>query len=190
MTEKTANNFIKLNYNYIANYECDKLIQSYGNSNNDKWHGSRLYSIINEKSDKLWNLIPIEFHNDFCLRLLKISGRLVPHIDGNRLCTINAYIKPDSSITTYYSVNENVMTRKIDSQINESLFNKITIFDDISLLTSLNAFIAYPTEVYLLDVTVPHGVHRIDNGPIEERIIMSLQSNTKTFNQVLDMLTI
>ena len=182
MPNRTANCFIKLNYNYTTTpYTCNKMVKSYGNIVNDQWKGIEYYDTTDQKSNELWNLIPHEFRNDFHLRIMIINCKIPPHTDSNILCSINAYIKSDGSTTKFYSIIGDTITRKITNQTNGSIF-------DNACLTQLGEFIAAQGEVYLLDVTVPHSVEPIDNESGTERIAVCLQSKTKTFGQVLDML--
>ena len=183
MISNYSENFVKLKSNcIIGQYSCAELKKSHGIFNQqNQWKGIKYYDAYSKVSDKLWNLIPCRFHDDFKLRIMTINCHIPPHTDSNILCSINAYIKSDGSTTKFYSIIGDTITRKITNQTNGSIF-------DNACLTQLGEFIAAQGEVYLLDVTVPHSVEPIDNESGTERIAVCLQSKTKTFGQVLDML--
>ena len=184
MQNQTSDCFIKLNCNYTTTqYSYNALIKSYGNFVNGHWEGIEYYNTVDQESNELWNLIPKEYHNDFYLCIMVINCKIPPHTDSNILCSINAYIKPDGSITKFYSIIGDTITRKITNQTNGSIFDK-------ACLTQLGEFTAGQDEVYLLDVTVPHSVEPGNNESGTERIAVCLQSKTKTFNQVFDILNI
>lgn len=176
------NCFAKLNYTYPStHYTYDTMIKSYGNVINDQWVGIKYYHIGDQANNDLWNLIPSQYHGDFYICIMIINCNIPPHTDSGILSSINAYIKPEGGITKFYSIHGQSITKKITNQTNGSIFDR-------SCLTQVDQFIAYPTEVYLLDVTAPHSVDQIDINT-KERIAICLQSKTKTFAQVCDMLS-
>jgi hypothetical protein len=183
MNNQTLNCFVKLSYTYTqSNHTYGDLINSYGKVINNQWVGIKYYNICNQAYDDLWNLIPTQHHSDFYICIMIINCDIPPHTDSGILSSINAYIKPGGGITKFYSIINHGVTTKTTNQTNGSIFDR-------SCLTQVDQFIACPTEVYLLDVTVPHSVDKMDNELSEERIAVCLQSKTKTFTQVCDMLS-
>lgn len=174
-------NFAKLKHNIdITQYNTKEVVQSYGKNISGVWRGIKYYNIENTETDKLWNLIPENYHSDFFINLMSINSNIPPHTDSGILCTINAYIQPCNCSTTFYSVTGTAVTERVENQTNGEIFNK-------SCLTKIDEFTACTGEVYLLNVTVPHEVISRENFAVE-RTAMCLQSKTKTFNDVYSIL--
>ena len=183
MISNYSENFVKLKSNcIIGQYSCAELKKSHGIFNQqNQWKGIKYYDAYSKVSDKLWNLIPCRFHDDFKFRIMTINCHIPPHTDSNILCTLNVYILPGDSITKFYTSNGYAITKKLESQTNGSIFDK-------SCLTYTDGFTALANEVYLLDVTVPHEVEPIDKEISVERVVMCLQSRNHTFHETYEML--
>lgn len=174
--------FVKLqNEIVITQYDLNNIVQSYGKIIDGIWRGIKYYNVNSMEADKLWNLIPKNYHSEFFLNLMSINSNIPPHTDSGILSTINVYIKPCDCVTTFYETSGKLVTEQVANQTNGVLFDK-------SCLVKIDEFSACANEVYLLDVTIPHEVTSKERGFVE-RIAMCLQSKTLSFEKVQSILT-
>jgi hypothetical protein len=168
---------IKDNFN-IAGFEKGDLKIKYGLEINGTWKGIKYFKLNQIDKNNVRSILPESIRNDFEIFLMEINGIIPPHTDSEILSSINIYLETSLCRTQFYSVNQDHPTSQIENQTNGKLFRP-------EGLTKTDSFIAKPNEVWLLDVTIPHGVFPVNNTnePIT-RTALCLQSTKYTFNEV------
>lgn len=111
---------------------------------------------------------------------MKINTEIPPHTDSGIKFTINCYLQTDNCLTQFYKLNsDNPKLTKLPTQTNGR------IYDEADLIKT-NSFIAKPNEVWVLDVSQPHGVFPL--GEFKERVAITLSSMIYNYNDVCNML--
>lgn len=175
-------NFVKLNKKItITDYSATTFQTSYGNKIGDKFYGIQYHlprvGDANE-IDRVWSIIPERYRGDFFLNLMSVNSRIPPHTDSKIKVTINIYIKTAPCSTQFYRVIGTPETTKIANQTDGSIFNP-------ECLEYVDEFLAEPGEVWILDVTQPHGV--VSTLPVD-RVALCVQTNTHNFDAVVEMM--
>ena len=117
--------FVKLqNEIIITQYDLNNIVQSYGRIIDGIWRGVKYYNVSSTEADKLWNLIPKNYHSEFFITLMSINSNIPAHTDSGILCTINVYIQPCDCVTTFYKVTGKVTTTQVENQTSGVIFDK------------------------------------------------------------------
>lgn len=173
----------------IPDFESHQEEISYGISTPDGFRGIQYLSVSTSQKEKILSLIPEQYQDKFELSLMRINANVPIHTDSGTKCTINFYIEPNGYKTSFYVPNvENPEIFRIKNQTNGVIFNPRD-------LTEVSSFIAEPDEVFLLDVTKPHGVTSLAlaseagiGDASKERIAITLGSQILTYEEVLDII--
>lgn len=169
--------FYKLNKKVNAgSFSEDRLINAY--AINGK--GISFYDVNGYDKDKLLSLIPERYRQDFFVREMKINYNIPPHTDSYVLATINFYIKTSNCETKFFEHLDAAHGVQMTTQTTGRTFKE-------EQLTFAGSFIAESDDVYILDVTKPHGVKSLDTNPVD-RIVLVLQSKKYTFEETCAML--
>lgn len=163
----------------IPDFKSHEEEISYGISTPEGFRGIQYLSVSTSQKEKILELIPEQYQDKFELSLMRINANVPIHTDSGTKCTINFYIEPNGYKTSFYVTNvQNPEIFRIKNQTNGAIFNPRD-------LTEVGSFIAEPDEVFLLDVTKPHGV---TGDSSKERIAITLGSQILTYEEVLDIL--
>lgn len=167
--------FCKLNKKFvITDYKVLELQMSFMNNNK----GIAYYHAEFDKFS-MFDLVPPEHKDYFTVTLMRINDQIPPHTDSGIQSTINIYIETDNCLTQFYRFkNNSPATHQVANQTNGFIFNE-------SDLEKTNAFVANPTEAWLLDVSQPHAV--IPQGKFNHRTAVAI-SSTLAYNVVENML--
>lgn len=113
-------------------------------------------------------------------QVIKAKSFAAPHIDQNRLCAINFYVKANGEETVYYKdpINEYVVNYGP-----YGLYNKVYLPE---WLTRVDSFVAKTDEVWCLDVSKIHSVENFTEG--EDRISITVGFKDKTYEDVCEIL--
>jgi hypothetical protein len=128
--------FQKLKYKF--NPEPFDIIGSrirFGEQVNDQFKGIEYFNINHSNTNSLFNVVPNQHRENFCLTLMKINTIIPPHTDTGILVTINFYIETDNCITQLYKND----------------------------LEKTKSFVAEQYDAWVLDVSKPHSVSGGDN---------------------------
>jgi len=168
--------FKKLNKNItISEYTKKEDVVSYGNAIS--------YSNVTVPLTNVYSLVPERYRNKFVLLIMEICGYIPPHTDSKILTTINVYIDPGNCVTTFYDFkpDSTIESFRVKNQTNGCIFRK-------DQLNATDSFVANKDEVWLLDVTKPHGVEPLNQESSIKRVALALQTNYFTFDEVQEML--
>ena len=167
---------IKLN---IPDFQSHNLEISYGVDTNEGFRGIQYLSVSTSQKDKILELIPEQHRDKFELSLMRINACVPIHTDSGTKCTINFYIEPNGYKTSFYKpIVEEPRVFRIKNQTDGAIFNPEDLIE-------VSSFIAEPNEVFLLDVTKPHG---IVGDASKERIAITLGSQILTYEEVLEII--
>jgi hypothetical protein len=109
----------------------------------------------------------------------KARSTITPHIDLDRLCTINLYLSVSDETTVFYTKKRpGVKLQTIDGCITNENF----IYE---WLDKYDSFIAKPYDVYLLDVNQPHEVI---STPDKVRISLQFSFKKTSFDIVKNLI--
>jgi hypothetical protein len=172
--------FLKLNENFQADdFSISTLKVSYGS----KEKGLQYFNVDN-KLHNLFNIIKEPFRNLFHLTFLEINaGVIPPHTDNNIKVSINFYIETNNCETTFYSLKDkNCQGIKSANQTNGRFYS-------LNDLNKEESFIAKNNDVYILNVTKPHGVISLENTG-KNRTALCLQSPFLSFEKTLTVLNL
>jgi hypothetical protein len=165
-------NFIKLKGRKIINeYQIKDLVITYG----VKIKYSRVST-----TEKLIEIIPERYRDQFVLLAMDIVGSIPPHTDSGIKCTINVYVSPGNYTTKFWSIKDHNpdKTYQVKNQTNGKVFS----YDAVEFI---NSFKAKKGEIYLLDVTKPHSVESIKPN---KRFALCIQTSKFSFEEVKNML--
>lgn len=152
----------------------------YGDNTTEGFKGLQYYEVDTTARDAIFSLIPKNYRRHFNLSLMTANTDIAVHTDSGIFCCINFYIKPNNFKTSFYKVtSDNPMIKKIRYQTSGNVYR----YEDIS---EIGSFIAEPNDVYLLDISKPHGVVRVDGGN-EDRVAFTLSTEILTYKEVLDL---
>lgn len=143
------------------------------------------------------NLIPERYRNFFYFSSMTANDEIPPHTDNEIVTTINFYIDPQNCITQFYKFRSKNPTKyPTPSPMHQ---NSPALLHDIhkhflqgghrfdkSDLDETSSFVAQPNEVYVLDVTQPHGVKPL--GEFKLRTSVTLATEIYDFDHVCKML--
>jgi len=175
-------NFIKLKNNLdLANYSIDETTNSYGMEVNGVFKGIKYSKTDTTLKESLFNLIPKENRHFFDISVMQVNTYIPPHTDSNIMATINFYIKTSNCVTQFYSFNTDAPRKEqLKTQTNGYLFS-------IHDLNAEDKFVASSGEIWLLNVTKPHSVQPIVNGPVD-RVALCLSSRKFNFDETVALL--
>jgi hypothetical protein len=151
----------------------------FGKQINGQFKGVEYFNINHSDSDSLFQLIPNQYRQNFCLTLMKINTIIPPHTDTGILVTINFYLETNNCITQFYKFNGEPKKYQVENQTDGF------IYDENDLIKT-QSFIAKKNDVYLLDVSQPHSVKPI--GEMKERTGLSISTNTYSYDDMCNML--
>jgi hypothetical protein len=174
-------NFVRLNKKIsITDYAATTFQTQYGNTVGDRFYGIQYHlPAVGSELEQVWSMIPERYRKDFFLNLMTVNSRIPPHTDSKINITINIYIKTAECTTQFYRVLREAATTKIANQTNGAIF-------DPRCLEFVDEFFAEPGEVWMLDVTQPHSV--ISSQSVD-RVALCVQTNSYSFDEVVEMLT-
>jgi hypothetical protein len=153
----------------------------YGYDTSEGFKGLQYYSVNTPAKDSIFSIIPKNYHRHFSLALMVVNSDVAIHTDSGIFCCINFYLKPNNFKTSFYKVvNSSPTLKKIKNQTNGNIYNH----EDV---TEIGNFIAEPNDVYLLDVTKPHGLVRVTKDSNEDRIVLTLTTEALTYKEVLEL---
>lgn len=173
--------FIKLNKNFtVPDYTLLGRQMSFGHDIDGEFKGIEYLHVDCADQDAIWSVVPAEYKKDFCMTVMRINMPIPPHTDSGINTTINFYIKTDNCVTQYYKFKtDQPQTEQVDNQTDGFIFKPAD-------LDKTESFTAQPKEMWLLDVSKPHGVE--PQGQIHERIAIALSSSLE-YNVVKELLT-
>lgn len=173
--------FHKLKYGFnIDNYEKLLPTKSYGEVVDGEFKGIQYRYVDFPKMDNLFHLLPQKYRLDFFTQEMKVNRLIPPHTDSGIKVTINFYIRTDNCLTQFYRFkNNNPKTIQVNNQTDGY------IFDENDLIKT-KSFVANPNEVWVLDVSQPHGVFPL--GEFEERVAITLATPIHSYDDVCNML--
>ena len=146
--------------------ECEV---SFGIQKEGEFRGIWYNGITTENEESFKNCIPIEFRDEFII---------LPHTDSGSRTVINFYFQTDDCITQFYEIKENAKPIQIENQTNGMIY-------DLDDLEEGPAFLAYPGDVYILNVSKAHSVIPATDG-IVERSALCLTTPSLDFSDVED----
>lgn len=168
--------FKKLNSSYFpSHYDILNSRIKFGETINDEFKGIEYFDIQLENKNLL-KIIPPQYQEDFCITLMRINTEVPPHTDTGIKVTINFYYKTSDCVTTFYKFKNKPKKYQIENQTDGFIFDE----ED---LEQTGLFQAKPYEAWILDVSQPHSVK---GG--EDRLAISLATNTYNYEQVCNML--
>lgn len=173
--------FAKLNIQFEPDIwkQLNKQVD-FGRVVNGRFMGIEYFNIHYAKAQQLYELLPLKFHKDFYLSLLKITDLIPPHTDSHDRAVINFYIKPSECETSFYRLaNENPSMTQIKNMTDGHLF-------DLSDLQKVGGFTAHVNEIYLLNTKVIHGVSP-KNADVDRQAIQ-LGTGEYSYDEVKEML--
>lgn len=171
--------FAKLNSSFkdVEYSKLDSRIK-FGETINGQFKGIEYFNV--DGVQFLFDLIPPEHRDNFCVTLMRINTDVPPHTDTGINVTINLYLRTDDCITQFYKFkNANPKVNQVENQTNGF------IFDENDLEKEHN-FMAEDGDVWVLDVSRPHSVK--STGILTERLGLSLATNTYSYDEVCNML--
>ena len=172
--------FAKLKNQYsIKDYSTRGLQMSYGNEVDGEFKGIEYHYADTLSADKIYEVIPYKYRQDFALHLMRINCAVPPHTDSGITASINFYLNTNNCLTQYYKPNEHAARRQITNQVEGFIFDECE-------LTKTDSFLAEPTDAWLLDVSLPHSV--IPLGEMKSRTAFTLATSKHSFNEVIEML--
>jgi hypothetical protein len=148
----------------------------FGEQVSDQFKGIEYFNIDHSDTSSLFQVVPIQYQQNFCLTLMKINTIIPPHTDTGILVTINFYIETDNCITQFYKFKGEPKRYQVENQKEGFIF-------DENDLEKTKSFIAEQYDAWLLDVGQPHSVSDGSN-----RMAFSLATNTYTYDDVCNML--
>jgi len=168
------NYFKKLNINFeVPPIYLGKNEVNYGLEIDNKFHGIWY--------DEITNLQDIDFkkfvnNKDCKVNLLQANSYIPPHTDSNMISVLNFYLAADNCLTQFYELKNNA----IGSQIKNQTDGKIYTLDELTLGPS---FMAFPGDVYLLNVSKVHSVIPLDDRSVK-RAAVCLSFPDLNFNEM------
>ena len=164
-------NFVKLKNNIkLAEYSITDSIIKFGMEVNGVFKGIQYSYVETPIKTSMLNLIPEEYQQYFDVSIMQVNTAISPHTDNNTMATINFYINTDNCITQFYSLKTNTpRTEQVKNQTTGHLFSA----QDLNVE---DKFEATPGELWILDVSKPHTVQPLRNGPVN-RDVLCLQSS-------------
>jgi len=165
--------FNKLNFNVEVNeFEIKDYVASFKlNDDKNSFEGT-MYNKITNNDHLINQIIPEKIKHLFRVNHLRINCAVRPHIDHGPRTSINIYLKTNKCKTTFYSFIDNSKRKTIPLNVNN--------------LKEEGSFVARDGEIWMLDVSKPHGVIPLDNN-FDERTAICLQT-TLSFQTVLNFL--
>jgi hypothetical protein len=175
-------NFIKLKNNLdIGNYSIHETTNSYGLIIDGTFKGIKYSSVETDIRQQLLELIPEEHRCHFDISAMQVNVKIPPHTDSNITATINFYIKTDNCLTQFYSLKTDKPRKK---QLQNQTTGYLFAVEDLDIVDN---FVAKSGEIWLLDVSKPHSVLPMSDGPID-RVALCLQSRKFNFNETIKLL--
>ena len=142
----------------------------------DEFRGIRYYDVSSPILKTLYDLIPVEWHNDFYSSLLVINDNIPPHTDIVETAAFNCYINPGDYSTNIY-VNHAGATG-----VEYADHGEVHIYDRASL-TLAGTFTAEPFDIYLINNKMIHEVYTNTlDKPV--RIALQLATNKHSYDEV------
>jgi len=148
----------------------------FGEQVDGQFKGIEYFNIDHSDTNSLFQVVPNQYRQNFCLTLMKINTIIPPHTDTGILVTINFYLETSNCITQFYKFKGEPKKYQIENQ------KEGFIFDENDLEKS-GSFIAEQNDAWVLDVSQPHSVSGGNN-----RIAFSLATNTYNYDDVCNML--
>jgi hypothetical protein len=144
----------------------------------DDGKGIQYKMVWSPDAEKLYNVLPRRYWNDFHISEMKIDCAVPPHTDTEIVTSINFYIQTQGCKTTFYKPKvEEPRTLKMEQQTNGRIFYP----ED---LEEVDSFVAKDFEIWVLDVTQIHGV----DGDFNLRKAITLGTFCHKYEDVLEML--
>jgi len=162
---------LKVNLGKLEYSQLDKQID-YGNV-------ISYFNVALPKLDEVMGVIPEKYRSAFSMSVMKINAGVPAHTDSGIKTTINFYVKTPPCKTQFYRTPVEPTTYQILNQTNGVLF-------DEKDLEATGSFVAEEGDVWVLDVTKPHSVQPLED--LEERVAVTLATNTYYFDEVCSML--
>jgi hypothetical protein len=153
--------FYKLNNTVdINNFEIKNYVASFNLSDDSNFKGT-IYHKITNNNHLIDTLVPKKIKFFFQIHHLKINSEVRPHIDHGPKTSINIYLKTNNCKTTFYSFIDETKSK--------------TIPLELSNLKEQDSFVANDGDIWVLDVSKPHGVIPLSND-FKERTAICLQT--------------
>jgi hypothetical protein len=134
--------------------------------------------IWSPEAEKIYQVLPKKYWQDFHLTVMTINCTIPPHTDTEIITSINFYLQTEGCKTTFYKPKVvNPRTTQIENQTN----GRIYFIED---LVEVDSFVAKDFEVWLLDVSQIHGV----DGKFNFRKAITLGTFIHKYDDVLEML--
>jgi hypothetical protein len=174
--------FVKLKNNHSIQpylFVTGGLSTHYSVEKNGKTVGIGYFGVDVFDHSIFFNYIPEKYAKDFIFQHMKINYRIPPHVDSGIKTTLNFYLKTDNCETVFYTIKENAKSFKLENQTNGDSYT----YND---LNKVGSFVAHDTEVWLLDVTIPHSVETTQTDIYRHAIVA--QTDVYTFDEVKEIL--
>jgi len=152
----------------------------YGLGEGSEFEGIRYTDFVTRSVQEktLLGLVPEKYRKHFRLSLMSINRDIFPHTDSNTKTAINWYLKAGGYKTSFCSPKHGARSFKLPTQTDGVVY-------DFSDVTVDKTFEAKDGDVYVLDVTKIHCVHRA--GDAVDRIALNLATDIP-FEEVIDLL--
>ena len=166
---------------FVGKYDIISRKYQYGLNTPNGFYGIKYSYIDLSNSNELLQVIP-EHHRDKCtLSVMDLNHRIPPHTDSGIEAIINFYIKTDNCKTQFYKFKTSDPKEfKLPTQRDGSIF-------DENDLDETESFISQVGDAYLLDVSQPHAVIPLHDGPVDRKAIC-LQLLYTTFSEAKQLL--
>jgi hypothetical protein len=174
--------FVKLkNKFFVGNYDIISRKYQYGVNTPNGFFGIKYSYIDLSNSDELLQIIP-EYYRDRCtISVMDLNHKIPPHTDSGIEAIVNFYIKTNNCKTQFYEFKtSDPKTFKLPTQRDGSIF-------DEDNLNETGSFISQDGDAYLLDVSQPHAVIPLHDGPVDRKAIC-LQLLYTTFDEAKQFL--
>jgi hypothetical protein len=134
--------------------------------------------IWSPEAEKIYNVLPKRYWQDFHLTVMTIDCIIPPHTDTEIITSINFYLQTEDCTTTFYKPKvDGIKKVQIENQTNGHIY-----FEDD--LIEVDSFVAKDMEVWLLDVSQIHGV----KGEFNLRKAITLGTFVHKYGDVIEML--
>ena len=171
--------FKKFNWSYkIDNINIQDNYTMYGETIQGKFRGITYSKFTANNTDQFYEILPLVYRKYFSISLMQVSWDIPPHIDFKSTAVINFYINTKPCITQFYSI------KFTDDYVNQNSWKGTRINN----LTPEDSFIAQSGDTWILDVSKPHSVTRLNAKEDLMRTSVSLSTSKFTCNEVADII--
>jgi hypothetical protein len=160
----------------------NKICDQYGWTEGNKFYGYSSYFIDEDISNKLLDILPEKYKNDFASVLIRVNMvELPPHIDNHIKTTINFYMDTAEGTTRFHKIKDGIVPdiKKLPNQTDGAIYRK----EDLDVISSFKAEYG---DIYVLDVK---QIHSVKCKPNLVRTAYSLTTAKYSFDEVVNILT-